>query len=201
MSAPLNISHPQPPYVFDGDAAVLEFIRANDFGTLITPDLETTHISVHLDTSETVPILRGHIAARNPQSQHIQKGGPAKIVFWGDHGYVSPTVYDDPLRNVPTWNYQTVEVTGILSTIPEDEYRSQMDKQINDYEDTWTLDDFSPKFVAGNFRAIIPFTLSMDAVVGKNKMSQNKSDEERTRMADKLAPSDPILAALIRPSQ
>lgn len=164
----------------------IAFVRANDFGMLITSDLSTSHIPLLLKETATGLKLYGHIANNNPQIAAVKSGAKAKAVFTGPHTYISPQWYEEPLRNVPTWNFQAVEITGILDLIPEANAKAALREQVQHYESVWSLDDLSERFIAGNLRAISSFELSVDEIVGKNKMSQNKSQTDRDRLAKAL---------------
>lgn len=164
----------------------LAFVEVNDFGVLVTKDLTMSHIPMLLTQTENGLVLRGHISVRNPQVDAIRAGETAKIVFPGSHAYISPMMYSEPLRNVPTWNYQAVEIMGTLKATAPEDMSASMSAQINKYETKWTLEDLSEKFIAGNFRAILAFELSVDEIIGKNKMGQNKSQSERDKVANHL---------------
>ncbi|KAI9931719.1 hypothetical protein ASPWEDRAFT_37419 [Aspergillus wentii DTO 134E9] len=122
--------------------ALLQFIKENPFGILITginsashDFLQCTHVPFVLDVPEGEnenPQLRAHIAKQNPQAKAmIEKldGQPPGIlsldqdvlvVFNGRHDhYVTPKYYTetkpDTAKVVPTWNYSAVQVYGKLS--------------------------------------------------------------------------------------
>ncbi len=182
-------------------AEALAFVRAHDFGVLVTKDLTMSHIPMVLKSTEKGPVLCGHISARNPHVAAIRAGETAKILFAGPHAYISPMMYSEPLRNVPTWNYQAVEILGKLKATAPENTLASMTAQVEKYETKWAIGDLSEKYVAGNLRAILAFELSVDEVIGKNKMSQNKPQDERDRIADYLdASGQNIIAALMRTS-
>jgi len=175
-----------PPAFKFSDQEALTFVETNDFGVLVTQDLTMSHIPMLLKRAENGAVLCGHISMRNPQVEAIRAGEAAKIVFAGPHAYISPMMYSEPLRNVPTWNYQAVEIMGRLkATAPEDMLAS-MSAQVSKYETEWAIENLNEKYVAGNLRAILAFELSVDEIIGKNKMSQNKPQSERDILADQL---------------
>ena len=181
------------------DKEALAFVKANDFGALVTKDLAMSHIPVLLKQAENGLILCGHISARNPQAEAILAGEAAKIMFAGPHAYISPLMYSEPLRNVPTWNYQAVEIMGVLKAVSPENTYCAIAAQVSQYETKWDMDDLSEKYVAGNLRAILAFELSVDEIIGKNKMSQNKPQNERDKIADQLAADgQELIAAQMR---
>jgi transcriptional regulator len=188
-----------PPAFQFSEHEALASVKANDFGMLVTQGLTVTHIPMLLKQTENGLVLCGHISMRNPQTKAIRAGETAKAVFAGPHAYISPLMYSEPLRNVPTWNYQTVEIMGTLRAIAPENTASAIAAQVNQYEAEWTMDDLSEKYVAGNMRAILAFELSADEIIGKNKMSQNKPQSERNKIADQLdAAGQNTVAALMR---
>ena len=179
----------------------LAFVETNDFGVLVTLDLSMSHIPMLLKQKESGAVLCGHISARNPQVDAIRAGETAKVIFAGPHVYISPMMYEEPLRNVPTWNYQAVEIKGRLKATAPKGKLAAMSAQVNRYETKWAIENLNEKYVAGNLRAILAFELSIDEIVGKNKMSQNKPQNERDKIADHLdADGQSIVAALRRKS-
>ncbi len=188
-----------PPAFQFSEQEALAFVKTNDFGVLVTRDLTMSHIPMLLKQTENGAVLCGHISARNPQVAAIRAGEAAKVLFAGPHAYISPMMYSEPLRNVPTWNYQAVEIMGTLkATAPEDTLAA-MAAQVEQYETEWAMEKLSDKYVAGNLRAILAFELSVDEIMGKNKMSQNKPQTERDKVAKQLdAEGQSIVATLMR---
>ncbi len=180
-------------------AEALAFVETHDFGVLVTKDLTMSHIPMLLKKTEKGPVLCGHISARNPHVEAIRAGETAKMMFAGPHAYISPTMYSQPLRNVPTWNYQAVEILGRLKAVTPENALSAMSAQVEKYEMVWAIGDLSEKYIAGNLRAILAFEMTVDEVIGKNKMSQNKPQSERDRVADVLdIQGENSVAALMR---
>ncbi|MBL4870940.1 MAG: FMN-binding negative transcriptional regulator [Robiginitomaculum sp.] len=188
-----------PPAFQFSKAEALTFVEANDFGVLVTRDLTMSYIPMLLKKTANGLVLCGHISARNPQVEAIRAGKTAKVLFAGPHAYISPTMYTEPLRNVPTWNYQAVEILGTLKATAPENTLASMTAQVEKYETEWAIGDLSEKYVAGNLRGILAFELSVDEIIGKNKMSQNKPQGERSRVADQLgADGQDVIAALMR---
>lgn len=158
-----------------------------------------SHIPMLLKKTKRGHVLYGHISVRNPQVNAIRANETAKVMFAGPHAYISPTMYSEPLRNVPTWNYQTVEIVGTLKPTPSENTLASMVAQVSQYETEWAIENLSDKYVAGNLRAILAFELSVDEIIGKNKMGQNKPQSERNRVAEQLdADGQDVIAALMR---
>ena len=63
-------------------------------------------------------MLRGHLARGNPQWRDISPDVEALAIFDGPDSYITPAFYETKRltgKDVPTWNYTTVQVRGPLS--------------------------------------------------------------------------------------
>src|ERR1700685_853586 len=63
-----------------------------------------------------------HMAQANPQWKQIKPGTQGLAILGGSQAYISPTNYnnkDTDHKVVPTWNYQSVHLSGIVE-ISED---------------------------------------------------------------------------------
>ncbi len=177
----------------------LAFVETNDFGVLVTRDLTMSHIPMLLKRTENGTVLCGHISMSNPQVDAIRAGESAKVMFAGPHAYISPMMYSEPLLNVPTWNYQAVEILGTLKAVALEDTLAAMTAQVEQYETEWAIKDLSEKYVVGNLHAILAFELSAEEIIGKNKMSQNKPQSERDKIANQLdADGQHLIASLMR---
>ena len=146
-----------------------------------------------VDASESVGLgsLVGHLARNNPQVRRPVIGPVTVIVHDGDH-YVSPVdlpSHDDAGRVVPTWDYVTVHAHGelVLHDDPAwilDTMRLLTRRHENDWAagasgpdaaPTWAVDDAPAEFVERMLRAVVGVEIVLTSVVGKAKMSQNKT--------------------------
>ncbi|HVF65939.1 MAG TPA: FMN-binding negative transcriptional regulator [Casimicrobiaceae bacterium] len=178
-------------FAVDDDATLAAFIDAYPFATLITPaspEPFVTHLPLLRDDSGG---LVGHYARANPHA--AQPPGLAIAIFHGPHAYVSPTWYAKPLEAVPTWNYGAVHVIGRLepSSGAADAERV-LAKLVERFEgkgpNAWrfSLEGRQRDAMIAN---IAPFRIAIDRVIGKFKLSQNRSDDDRRRVIDALASS------------
>src|SRR5215813_12844453 len=61
--------------------------------------------------------LLGHIAIANEQWKTALPGAEALAIVHGPQAYISPAWYESKARHgrvVPTWNYETVHLTGTI---------------------------------------------------------------------------------------
>jgi transcriptional regulator len=139
-------------------------------------------------TGETV--LQFHISRRNALAPHLD-GGTALCVVNGPNAYISPRWYSNP-RQVPTWNYVAVELEGRVRQLDEAALRRQLATLIETSEArvaeqvTWTLDQAPVEDVEAMIPEIVCFELEVQAWRPTFKLSQNKPEPERVRVAQAL---------------
>lgn len=145
----------------------------------------------------------GHLARANPHWPALRAAGRAVAVFQGAEGYVSPSAYPSKQehgRVVPTWNYEAVHASGPVEII-EDAARlhALVDELTRHHEAPrarpWAVGDAPEPFIAGQLKGIVGFVLTIESLVGKRKLSQNRSEADR---AGVLAQAEPALAAAMR---
>ena len=184
-----------PAHFSVGDrAAIARLIHDHPFATLITPapaEPLVTHLPlIHLADCEPHGTLLGHFARANP---HWQNAAAAEsiAIFHGPHAYVSPSWYEEPSAAVPTWNYAVVHAHGTMQLAQDPaETRAILDLLIHRYESArpvpWQLqlDAVRLRAMVG---AIVGFRLKVKRVEAKFKMSQNRSRDDRERVAAALA--------------
>ena len=173
-------------------------IRAAHMPCLLDPDHDPGG-----DAEELVVV--GHTARADPVSRYLEEGRELLLVFQGAHGYISPDWYEaEPY--VPTWNFVAVHVHGVPEVLEGDEGFAVLERTVDQYEAArerpWRLAgqslDYARRIAAGT----VPFRLRATRVDAKAKLSQDKPEEIRDRVADALERpgpySDPGLAAEMR---
>jgi transcriptional regulator len=128
-------------------------------------------------------LFTGHFAKANEQWQLLE-GGKVLVIFNEPHAYVSPRHYDQTL-NVPTWNYLAVHAYGLGHIIREPKrgfeiLESMMDTYEPEYRKQW--DALPATYKQKMFKGIVSFEIEVTELQGKKKLSQNKSDKERSRI-------------------
>jgi transcriptional regulator len=131
--------------------------------------------------------LLGHIAIANPQWQTAAAGAEALAIVHGPQAYVSPAWYESKARHgrvVPTWNYETVHLTGAVTFHQDASWlRELVTRLTRRHEDgrahPWAVTDAPPEFIDGQLRAIVGVELTVTSVEAKQKLSQNRSELDR----------------------
>ena len=187
-------------------AALVDFMRANAFATLVSGAAGAMNVShipfvIEADPGGAVRLL-GHVARANPHWRALEAGDAAAVIFQGPHAYVSPSWYEHHPA-VPTWNYAVVHAHGRAHLMDDAGLRALLERLSSDYEagrpSPWRMRDLAPDYVAAMLRAIVGFTLEVERVEGKFKLSQNRPGADAERVAEALeAEGEGALAALMR---
>jgi len=129
--------------------------------------------------------LIGHVARANP---HWRAAGAASVaIFAGPHAYISPSFYatkSETGKVVPTWNYEVVHAHGRLVVHDDVEWlRAFVTRLTGHHEagrpDPWAVTDAPARYIDKQLRAIVGLEVTIEAVEGKAKLSQNRSDDDR----------------------
>jgi transcriptional regulator len=194
---------PKPFTIVDG-ALLDEFIRRNNFATLIsTIDGApfATHLPLLLDRLDGGRgVLLGHMARANPHWRAFDGRQQALAIFHGPHAYVSPSWYGTSPA-VPTWNYTVVHVYGAPRLIDDDAQLSDLVDRLVAFHEAgmpqpWP-GDLPPDFKRGLLKAIVGFVMPVERVEGKFKLSQNRPVEDQQGVVRGLEASpDPVARAL-----
>ena len=152
--------------------------------------------------------LRGHVARANPLWRAA--GGSALAVFQGPQAYVSPNCYPSKREHgkvVPTWNYTMVQGRGTLRAIEDAPWVHALVTQLTDRHESaqpapWAVSDAPDDYVQQMLRAIVGIEITLTSLVGKWKVSQNRSEPDRLGVAAGLGAglddNAQAMAALVR---
>ena len=181
--------HPNPAFRPAQDDLAALLVREIGFAAIFagTPDgPRVAHAPVVLaDDGST---LQFHLARGNGLSRHLD-GAAALAVVQGPDAYVSANWYPDHAAAVPTWNYVAVEMEGTARQLSDAELVTQLDTLSALHEDRigenppWSRDKMDRAAFGRLTSAIIGFEMRIVAWRLTIKLSQNKSAEERERVA------------------
>lgn len=172
--------HPVSAFRWEDRAAMLALVQARSFATLVDAAFDVAQVPVLVDDSANRLLL--HLARSNP----IAKKMPARVVavVGGADGYVSPDWYAQR-EQVPTWNYESVEIIGTLEPTDEAGLRDILAKLGAEHEarivdkEPWTLAKMNPATLDKLVGGIIGATLTIETMRGTQKLSQNKPAADR----------------------
>jgi transcriptional regulator len=179
-------------------AACLAFAQARGFGSVVgfdgtRPQAASLPFVISYSADGT-PRAQFHVARGNPLGALAAKGGQWLISVWGADAYVSPLWYASP-EQVPTWNYESVQLGGPVRVIPKDEMRAHLDGLSARFEPDgkWTFEQVTAARREMLVTAIVGIEMEIETVEGSAKLSQNKTDADFAAVAIQLrASSDPM---------
>jgi len=187
--------------------AVVGLMRERPLATLViaAPDGPTADLIPLEYVADAGPhgTLRGHVARANPLWKRA--GAQALAVFTGPEAYISPGWYPSKREHgkvVPTWNYTMVQARGTLRAHDDAPWLRALVGRLTDRHEAvqptpWSVNDAPDDYVQQMLRAIVGIEIELASLVGKWKVSQNRSAADREGVAQGLATTDPASAALV----
>ncbi len=192
-------------------------IRAYPFGVLVTltgGGLDANHIPFEVDPDPSpFGTLRGHFARANPIWRQTSPGAEALVIFQGPHTYISPSWYATKRTTgkvVPTWNYAVVHAHGVPRFIDHQAWlRAFVEKLTERHEaqrqEPWKVTDAPADYINKQVGAIVGLEIPVTRLVGKWKVSQNRSPDDRAGVVEGLKRdtqrSAEVMADLVRQSK
>ena len=170
-------------------------------------EIEANHIPLELDRQiGEFGVLKGHIAKANPLASLLKQPLSAYVVFQAEQNYISPNWYEgkqEHHRVVPTWNYRVVHVKGQIKLMEDDQYlrgvlacltRTHEESQ----ENPWRMGDAPNDFIAEQLEKVAAIEIKICSIVGKFKVSQNRSEADIHNISKALQDSNPEMVASIQ---
>jgi transcriptional regulator len=187
--------HPHPLFRAKGNEAeqraLMEaLVREIGFGMVFaqTPDGPRVGQVSLFSTGDSA--MQFHLARRNGLAQHLD-GLDALIVVNGPDAYVSPDWYEGA-NQVGTWNYVSLELEGPVRVMTEEGLVALLDdlSAINEArlapKAPWTRDKMDDAIFRQMLGGITGYEMEVRAWRPTFKLSQNKSEAERMRVADEM---------------
>ncbi len=142
-------------------------------------------------------LLVMHMARANPQWKSIELGASGLAIVHGPQAYISPSNYEGKRTDhkvVPTWNYQSVHLTGRVEVSEDVELLRHLVSDLTNFHERerpkpWRVEEADPKYFEAQLRGIVAITLRITGVEAKYKLSQNRSSEDRRRVIGDLGSS------------
>ncbi len=146
-----------------------------------------THLPFIIEKNENGILLQSHMALANPQWKQLA-GQQVLIVFSEPHAYISPSLYEKK-ENVPTWNYIAVHIYGHATLIEnQDKVEQLLHKTISTFEPAYVAQykELNSDYLRRMVKGIKAFSIEVNDVQGKFKLSQNKTIVEQKNIVDHL---------------
>ena len=199
-----------PAHFEQTEAAALQaLMREHPLAALVTvQDGQPTADHIPLQYDAASQTLRGHVARANPMWR-VATGQPVLAIFRGPQAYVSPNWYPSKAAThkvVPTWNYIVVHAHGVLRAVDDAPWVHALVGRLTAHHESpqsapWAVSDAPEDFVQQMLRVIVGIEIPVDSLVGKWKISQNRSQADRQGVAAALQAGTAeaqAMAALVR---
>lgn len=170
------------------------WIRQNNFGLLLSqgPEgIEASHLPFLLEPERASQgVLVTHLARANAQRLTLEGEHEVLAIFSGPHAYVSPSWYVSP-EGVPTWNYVAIHAYGRARLMrDEEELHQALVRLVKAHEggrpEPWSIERLREDYYAGRLKGIVGVEIEITRLVGKKKLSQNRSREDQGAVATAL---------------
>ena len=158
--------------------------------------LQAHHIPLVFEPRVGTPgILKGHIARANSLWRDLEAGSEVLALFQGASHYISPNWYPSKAEHgkvVPTWNYAVVHARGRIAWINDAIWLREFVEALTDRHERplvspWQVSDAPPKYIEQMIGAIVGFEITITDMVGKWKLSQNRSAADRAGVVSALS--------------
>jgi transcriptional regulator len=180
-----------------------ELVRTHPLGLLITlgpAGLQANPVPFMLDAPADggANVLRAHVARANPVWREARTDVESLVVFQGPQAYISPSMYATKAATgkvVPTWNYVMVQARGTLRVVDEAPWLHALVTRLTDKHEAtravpWAVSDAPTDFVDTMLRAIVGIEITLSALTGKWKVTQNRSQADRDGVVHGLRAQD-----------
>jgi transcriptional regulator len=184
-------------------------IASHPLATLVTlgaNGLDANHIPlIARRTTDGNLILEGHVARANMMWQ--QAGQDFLVIFQGPQTYISPAWYASKKEHgkvVPTWNYVAVHARGKLVAHDDPVWLQEFLGRLTQTHElrvasNWQMTDAPADFIDQLKKAIVGVEINVTSILGKWKVSQNRSSADRYGVKSALERRDPQSAKLVQP--
>lgn len=174
------------PEIFsEHDAAeIMRLISAHPLASIVyakDSGVDAEHVPLIFDGEHR---LIGHFAANNAVTKTLGDGHAVLAIFSGQDSYISPNWYPTKAehhRHVPTWNFQKVHIYGRINFLTDDKSaRAVVGKLTKHFEtltngkQAWKMSDAPADYMNEMLSKISPFTIAIDRIEAKSKVSQNR---------------------------
>ena len=178
---------------FDDRKEIISFMKRYSFATIINTKNGlpiATQLPFSVAELDGKLFITSHFAKSNEQSVCIEDQ-MSLIIFTEPQAYISPSHYDKR-ESVPTWDYIAVHAYGRANIIRDEQRKINALKDMivfyeKDYLMQWN--SLSDRFKLGMMNGIVAFEIEIEELQAQKKLSQNKTAEERRRIAEHLEQS------------
>lgn len=170
--------------------ALRSLVQAHPLATWVVQgpnELQVNHIPFLFDPERGEHgTLVGHVARANPVWKTLSDTAGV-AVFQGPQAYVSPSWYPSKQvhgKVVPTWNYAVVHAHGVARCVENAEHLRAVVTRLTAWHEAsqsspWQVADAPADYLDSMLNAVVGIEIPVQRWVGKWKVSQNRSAEDR----------------------
>ena len=184
------------------ESVIKEFIRQYSFATLIAnadPYPAATQIPLLVEEREGRLFLKGHIMRQTDHHKALEKNQNVLCVFTGPHAYVSASWYTAP-QVASTWNYMTVQITGTLTFLGEEDLLKILQETTEHYEQNSespaSYHHLPKEYIDRLAKAIVGFEIEVQTMEHVFKLSQNRDETSYNNIIRQLEKGDGASAGI-----
>jgi transcriptional regulator len=171
---------------------VLKFLEQHPFGSLAVNGTDgfpgVVHIPFSCEFKDSGNYLEFHVAKVNSIVEAISEANQGKMIVLGAHGYISSSVYTHV--NVPTYNYESVHVSGKINQLTESEMRNHLSKLVDSFEagreNQLTMNQWPTDLIEAYMQEIVGYRLEIQQLEAGFKLSQNRNEIDFNRILSDL---------------
>jgi transcriptional regulator len=195
--------HPNKKFSWIERDEMLSFVEQRGLATIIGA-AEGQMLLAHapLTIQRNPDRVQFHLAVTNRLGKIIS-GQRVVVNSVAMDGYISPDWYVSE-NQVPTWNYLSVEIEGVVRDLSDAELKAQIDELSEVHEGAirdkkpWTTDKMTSTALQAMLNGIRGFELMVEGVRGTAKLSQNKNADDFSGAIVGLGQYNPGLAATMK---
>ena len=192
----------QPKYFqLQDKEQILDIIRNNCLATIVSVSssgLVGNHIPMIVVQKDGKYFLQGHVAKPNSIWKDYDDTVDVLAIFNGPNAYISPNWYPSKQidhKEVPTWNYVTVHVSGSMQFFQDKDWIKNHLTQLVDINEKnqpkpWKLSDAPDDYIDKMLNVIVGIEIEIKTLTGQSKMSQNHPEANRLGVIEGLKSQD-----------
>lgn len=187
----------RPHFSLKSFAESAEFVLERSFGVVATyhdGNVYTSPLPIDLrGATESEAFIAGHVARGNEMVSAFEHCAPATVTVLGADTYV-PAEWFGARSRIPTWMYESVEITGTLELSDAARTRADVESMIDRLQQTtcpgstWRLDEIKPERVDQHLKGIVGFRI-IDLQF-KSCLRLNQGQDHSENLSECLANSD-----------
>lgn len=187
----------------DGEMRAL--VAAARTAWLVTVGSDGTPVATLLPIIWRGETVIAHMARANRQWRSLADGTPVLLIVTGADAYISPTWYASKAEHgkvVPTWNYSAVHLSGTLTVQTDTEWLREAVTALTEMHEadraqSWSVTDAPADFIDDQLAGIVGLEVRVTRVEGKAKLSQNRTELDRSGVIAGLADEPYVGAAAV----